>query len=429
MRAINFTYFYPKLTCCLCMKLIPFYFLCLLFSLQTPAIVIGSGAGVTGTNYYAYNTANKATLFIEFYAGDEEPSYSIKVERICSDEFENIVGVVSKSLDKNLVFIYNCYGDFYELESADSRESNSFFEYIKSHSIVDIGGFVFNIADYGEWERKLRLNFGHTEKINDSDWNSNINKFSLKAVQDSPKDMEGFNLKDAHTTSNQESANSLNSLEMTENINQLLVQAYSDGWNDGKNQLLEYKPKEGLKAGEAQATSKKESILLLLIISVLLHFYKYFAKRMKKNIDDKRKVEETNSDLKRIVGLENKLEKANVTIKRANERVCQLKVLLNENISSKGEATVLKNKVEALSEHLQKLNKENEQLKADILNKKGSNLNISAYLLLGVSASNFDFSRAKLNYKKLSQIYHPDKSGSQEMMKKLNEAYSNIRNH
>jgi septal ring factor EnvC (AmiA/AmiB activator) len=201
---------------------------------------------------------------------------------------------------------------------------------------------------------------------------------------------------------------------------------YLEGFNDGQKKMSDEKYTDGFKAGRALVSSEKDRILMILILSLSVNFFIYMTNKKKAKPDSTLKSDENSFDLeKRIINLKDKLDTANTTINKANERIHQLKVLLDQKANSEKSKLVLEKRIESLSQNIQKLSKENSKLKLDIKNVEVNDIN--AYLLLGVNVSNFDITKAKSNYKKLSQIYHPDKSGSQEMMKKLNEAYDRLK--
>ncbi len=101
------------------------------------------------------------------------------------------------------------------------------------------------------------------------------------------------------------------------------------------------------------------------------------------------------------------LDRANRTIRKANARISELKV----NLSNK--EFLISN----LQDEISKLNSGN-------YNKYNEE---SPYEILGVKFGETDKSIIKLNYKKLSNIYHYDRSGSNAMMKKINLAYDKIK--
>lgn len=372
------------------MKCLSLFLLYLLF----PLVTLASDVSGQSRKFYAYDESNSATLIVESKEGIESLSYFIKVDQTCYEESVKTVKIKSKSLNTNLTFIYNCYGDLYDLEPADNLELNQFIEYINSHTDVDVGSFEFKLKDYSRW----------------------IQNFDKPALIDTP------------TLGDHENLDSFYSQGWRDAEKQLNSKVYLDGWDDGQKQLSDKKYVEGVNDGRAIISSEKNLILTMLIFSLFINFYIYFKKKKKENLGSTPKSKENNADSeKRIAQLVNKLDTANATIKKANERIYQLKTVSDQKANSEEKTLVLEKKIETLSRSVQKLKKENSNLTININNIKKSNFNITPYSLLGVSPSKFDFSRAKSNYKKLSQIYHPDKSGSQEMMKKLNDAYDQLK--
>ncbi len=102
------------------------------------------------------------------------------------------------------------------------------------------------------------------------------------------------------------------------------------------------------------------------------------------------------------------LDRANETIRKANTRISELKI----DLSSK-ESTIRN-----LQDEISKLNSRS----------YSSSKEECPYEVLGLKLGETDKEKTKSNYKKLSNIYHFDRSGSNTMMKKVNAAYDSIKN-
>lgn len=102
------------------------------------------------------------------------------------------------------------------------------------------------------------------------------------------------------------------------------------------------------------------------------------------------------------------LDRANETIRKANARISELKI----DLSSK-ESTIRN-----LHDQISKLNSRS----------YSSSKEECPYEVLGLKLGETDKEKIKSNYKKLSNIYHFDRSGSNTMMKKVNAAYDSIKN-
>ncbi|WP_185015753.1 J domain-containing protein [Vibrio crassostreae] len=119
------------------------------------------------------------------------------------------------------------------------------------------------------------------------------------------------------------------------------------------------------------------------------------------------------------------LDKANDTIKSANKRISQLKfdnLKIEENFEK---LTIEKNSTLKLNAEL---NVEINRLKQDIheLKESSASKNACPYETLGARKGERDIKVIKANYKRLSNIYHYDRTGSNTIMKQINVAYDQL---
>jgi len=100
------------------------------------------------------------------------------------------------------------------------------------------------------------------------------------------------------------------------------------------------------------------------------------------------------------------LEKANDTIRKANNRIHELKVQLS-----------------SVSAELEELKFINGQLRDKLVNEHCTltDMDILGYQIMPESSD------LKKRYRNLAAIHHPDKGGSNVMMQRLNESYENLK--
>lgn len=338
-----------------------------LYFLLFPILSLGSDFSDQKIKFYSLDKSNSATLTVESIDDKQSLKVLVKVDEECYEDAVQLVQIQSKSLNKDFDYIKNCYGDFYEIEPANKTDTDLIVKYMKSHSTVNVGFFEFDIADFGNWNK------GDYENLEKS-------KLSTDVV-----------------------------LPNEENLDS----EYSKGWLDAEKQMrrasytesLEDSSKKGfdnipsLDAKTEQPHISSESMLLLFSIFCLsINLYQFMTSRINE-------------------GWHEKYKEANLEIESASENNSKLET----------ELLALKNKITSLTVTVQDLSKENAKLKFDLKNDVNNYLNKKPYIILGVASSDFEFSQVKSNYKKLSQIYHPDKSGSHEMMQALNNAYDKLK--
>jgi hypothetical protein len=110
------------------------------------------------------------------------------------------------------------------------------------------------------------------------------------------------------------------------------------------------------------------------------------------------------------------IDRANITIRKANIRVHELKCIINE----------LEERIALCEYEKENLIDENFNLKNKL--KYGDNLigDLKPHEILGFE----DFPNQqdlRKKYKKISLIYHPDRGGTKKMMNIINQAYTKIR--
>ncbi|AOW77113.1 hypothetical protein A3Q34_09745 [Colwellia sp. PAMC 20917] len=116
-----------------------------------------------------------------------------------------------------------------------------------------------------------------------------------------------------------------------------------------------------------------------------------------------------NVEINQQVNGNDSLDKANSTIRLANQRVSELKHQIKER-----DMNIL---------HLQT---ENIRLKGEVKADFLGFSDFSDHAIFGVSElSSFD--AIKKNYKKLSMVYHPDRGGDPHMMKLINSTFERLK--
>ncbi|WP_157937856.1 hypothetical protein, partial [Vibrio breoganii] len=135
------------------------------------------------------------------------------------------------------------------------------------------------------------------------------------------------------------------------------------------------------------------------------------------------------------------LEEANLTIRKANQRISDLKLeseLQEEKLSRlQNTKAITEERLTHALETKRKLESEMGNLKATIIMKeneinllkskfRSASANLSDLQLLGFRHTPTS-SDLKAKYKRLTTIYHPDKGGCDVMMAKINSAYTRLR--
>ncbi len=265
------------------MKLFSIILLFLLLPLDTFSFTIEDYR----IKFRVYDEINNAVLIIDSPEGVDGSNYYIKVNQTCNEENVNIVKIEFEDMNQNLSFTSSCYGDFYELDPANNVELKMFIEYINSHSKVKLGYFEFKLNDYQQWIQELQQGIDIPDMIN--------------AIEENLESHYSQGWRDAEK--------------------QLSSTVYIEGWDEGQKQLSNKRYTEGVKAGEAQISSEKDLIMLMLIFSLIIHFYTYITNKKRDNLDNTSQGQQE----KRIAELKNKLDIANDTIKKSNFRINQLK--------------------------------------------------------------------------------------------------------
>ncbi|GEA59163.1 hypothetical protein VCO01S_03560 [Vibrio comitans NBRC 102076] len=135
------------------------------------------------------------------------------------------------------------------------------------------------------------------------------------------------------------------------------------------------------------------------------------------------------------------IEEANLTIRKANQRISDLKLesqLQDEKLNRlRNTKAITEERLTYALEAKRKLESEMGNLKATIVMKENE-INLLKLKLRSGSASLSDLqllgfkhnptlSDLKVKYKRLTTIYHPDKGGCDVMMAKINSAYTRLR--
>lgn len=129
---------------------------------------------------------------------------------------------------------------------------------------------------------------------------------------------------------------------------------------------------------------------------------------------------------KRIFHLVNQLKKEKATFNNDDNRFELLKKANNTIRSANIRISDLKSTIRNLEVDISSLRTELKDERSKSGNGKEFD-KFSPYEILGLKYGERDKKVIKVNYKKLSNIYHFDKSGSNEIMKKINYAYDKLK--